>query len=266
MVLRDPMSCLSHLFVAIWAGFALLLLMRQSAASPTRRIGCAVFGSSMVLLYLSSSLFHGLPFTATHDRTEFRFFQRLDQSAIYMLIAGTNTPIMITFLRGRWRQWSLGGMWGLAGIGIAALWLLPKAPHSSIVAVCLSMGWLGLLPIRTYYRAVGRRAMNWIWAGCVFYTLGALCELFEWPVLTSSPVRFGFHETFHLLSAAASFAFFMFILRYVIPYRAPALATPVDQFDDRETESEALETPAAYSDYRAAAYLRKRMHAKHTRK
>ena len=181
----------------------------------------------MVFLYLSSSLFHGVPFTAAHNQVEFRFFQRLDQSAIYVLIAGTNTPLLATLLAGRWRKWCLSGMWALASIGTAALWLLPKAPHEVIVVICLAMGWLGLLPLRHYYRAVGWQAMNWIWAGCALYTAGALCELAEWPVFTVSPVRFGFHETFHLISAAASAAFFLFILRYVIPYRGAAPIAPL---------------------------------------
>jgi hemolysin III len=222
MGLRDPFCCTSHFLVAVWAGFALLLLLKRTGASPSRRLAAAVFGSSMVFLYLTSSLFHGLPFTAAHNRSEFRFFQRLDQSAIYILIAGTNTPVQTTLLDGRWRKWCLIGMWTLAGIGVTCLWLLPKAPHAVIVANCLAMGWLGLLPVRRYYRAVGWRAMNWIWAGCALYTIGAICELMEWPVISESPVRIGFHETFHVITAAASVAFFFFILRFVVPYQRPA--------------------------------------------
>lgn len=224
MEFRDPLSCLSHLFVAVWAGFALMVILKRAHACQSCRIAGAIFGGSMVLLYLSSSVFHGVPFTATQNETEFRLFQRLDQSAILILIAGTNTPMLATFLTGRWRLWCLGGMWMFAGIGVAALWLLPKAPHEMIVVVCLAMGWIGVLPIPIYYRAVGWRAMNWVWAGCLLYTAGALCELFQWPVLTTSPIRFGFHETFHLLCAAASVSFFMFILRHVIPYQKPAVA------------------------------------------
>ncbi len=224
MGLRDPFSCTSHFLVAVWAGFALLILMRRTTTSPSRRLAAAIFGSSMVFLYLTSSLFHGLPFTAAHNRSEFRFFQRLDQSAIYILIAGTNTPVQTTFLNRNWRKWCLIGMWMLAGIGITCLWLLPKAPHEVIVANCLAMGWLGLLPVRRYYRAVGWRAMNWIWAGCALYTIGAICELMEWPLISEWPVRIGFHETFHVITAAASVAFFLFILRFVVPYQRPASA------------------------------------------
>jgi hemolysin III len=221
MGLRDPVSSASHLLFAIWAGYALLILLRVTCASSQRQIGFAVFGGSMVLLYLASGLFHGVPFTKAENPTTFRFFQRLDQSAIFILIAGTNTPLMATLLDGRWRRWCLGGIWLTAAAAIVCLWLLPKPPHEAIVAICLGMGWLGLLPITHYYRAVGWRAMNWVWAGCILYMLGTACELTQWPVVSVWPVRFGFHEIFHLICAAASLAFFLFVARYVIPYRPP---------------------------------------------
>jgi hemolysin III len=197
----------------------------------------------MVFLYLASGLFHGLPFTAAQNRSEFRFFQRLDQSAIYILIAGTNTPVQTMLLDGRWRKWCLIGMWALAGVGIACLWLLPTPPHAVIVANCLAMGWLGLLPVRRYYQAVGWRAMNWIWAGCALYTIGALCELTEWPVISESPVRIGFHETFHVITAAASIAFFMFILRFAIPYQKPASADRCELTINSSRSAESMRKP-----------------------
>jgi hemolysin III len=220
MGLRDPVSSASHLFFAIWAGFALLLMMRRTKSGVAHQVAVAIFGSSMILLYLSSSLFHGLPFTSNQDPQEFRFFQLLDQSAIFVLIAGTNTPLMATFLHGRRRVLYLLGIWSMAGLAIASLWLLPKAQHGFIVVVYLAMGWLGMMPMRHYYRAVGWRAMNWLLLGCLLYSAAASCELTNWPVILMSPVRFGPHEMFHLVSGLASFAFFMFVLRHVIPYES----------------------------------------------
>jgi hemolysin III len=226
MGLRDPVSSASHLIVAVWAAYALLVLLRLTPASPARRLAAAVFGGSMVLLYTTSGVFHGVPFGKADHPAEFRFFQRLDQSAVLLLIAGTNTPLIVTLLGGAWRRWCLGGMWGLALAGVLCLWALPGPAHEAVVAVCLGMGWLGMLPVAHYYRALGWRAMNWVWAGCLLYTAGAGCELAEWPAGWGWPVRFRFHEVFHLLCAAASVAFFLFVARYVLPHRPTAELGP----------------------------------------
>jgi hemolysin III len=221
MDLRDPVSSASHLLTAAWAVYATLILVRLTRGEPGRKAAVAVYGLSMVLLYLASGTFHALRYDTPE---QFRFFQKLDQSAIFLLIAGTNTPILVTLLEGRWRTWFLRMMWLFAAVGVACLWLLPKAPHAAVVAIYLAMGWLGVLPVVHYYRAVGWRAMNWVWLGAGFYTLGAACELANWPVLTAWPVRFGYHEILHLCDTAGSLAFFAFITKYVVPFRKP---TPV---------------------------------------
>src|SRR5439155_3382112 len=105
----------------------------------------------MVLLYLASGTFHGLHY-ATPD--EKRFFQKLDMSAVYLLIAGSYTPVLSILLRGAWRKRFLLMTWLFAGAGAACLWLLPKAPHWVMVALYLGVGWAGFMPIVQYYRAV----------------------------------------------------------------------------------------------------------------
>jgi hemolysin III len=221
MVLRDPVSSASHLLTAVWAVYATLILVRLTRAGDGRRAAVAVYGMSMVLLYLASGTFHGLFYETPEER---RFFQKLDQSAIFLLIAGTSTPILATLLDGWRRRYFLRLVWGLAAVGVACLWLLPKPPHVLTVALFLGIGWVGILPIFSYYRAVGWRAMNWVWAGAAFYTAGAICELTEWPVGWVWPVRFGFHEVLHLCDTAGSVMFFVFVVRFVIPYRRPAAA------------------------------------------
>ena len=208
--LRDPVSSLSHLFTAIWALFATALMCRL-APRPSRTVAL-VYGTSMVLLYTASGLFHGLYYESA---AQHRLFQKLDQSAIYLLIAGTNTPIMAILLPRRWRRWFLSGIWLLACLGIASLWILPKPPHILVVGVYLAMGWIGVVPIRWYYRALGPQAMNWAWLGAACYTFGAVCELSRWPVL--SPDWIGPHEVLHFCDSAGSLAFFVFIARHVLP-------------------------------------------------
>jgi len=214
MDLRDPISSASHLVTAVWAVFATLILLRVTPPVAGRRWAVLVYGISMILLFLASGVFHGLHFTSPEER---RFYQKLDQSAIYLLIAGTNTPVIAVVLTGRWRRWFLWAIWALAATGVACLWLVPQAPHAVMVGLYLGLGWVGVLPVVTYYRVLGWRAMNWALLGALLYTIGAVCELFQWPVLI--PGLLGPHEILHLCDSAACLAFFTFITRYVIPLR-----------------------------------------------
>jgi hemolysin III len=166
-------------------------MLRLTPARSGRRPAVAVFGASMVFLYLSSGVFHGVPYTRTGNPDLFRFFQRVDQSAIFVLIAGTNTPMIVVLLTGGWRRYCLAGMWVPTIAGVVGLWLFSKPPHEALVILGLVMGWIGLLPLVHYYRAVGPRAMNWVWAGAVLYSIGAVCELVEWPAVREWPFRFG---------------------------------------------------------------------------
>ena len=225
MGFRDPVSSWSHLLTAVWAVYATLLLVRLTPPRSRERRAVAVFGLSMVLLYAASGTFHGVPYTRDTDPAAFRFFQRLDQSAILLLIAGTNTPILTVLLDRRTGLRFLRLMWGLAAVGVVCLWVLPKPPHGVMVAVYLGVGWLGLLPLVRYRKVVGPRAMRWVWAGAAFYTTGAACELAEWPVLSAEPVRVGFHEVLHFCDIGGSLAFFGFVLRVVLP-RATRPAAP----------------------------------------
>jgi len=214
--LRDPVSSASHLVTAIWAVFATLLMLRLTPRD--RRFPVAVFGFSMVFLYTASGLFHGIK--SEPDSPERWFLQRLDHTGIYLLIAGTYTPIVAILLTGTWRRWLLRGMWFIAFVGISTMWLFPKPPHALNIALYMGMGWVGIIALPLYYRAVGWRAMNWAVIGALLYTGGTICELCEWPVIV--PGVFGPHELFHFCDSAATLAFFMFVFRYVIHYQAPA--------------------------------------------
>lgn len=211
--LRDPVSSATHSFTALLAVFATLIMRRLAGADRDKRVGVTIFGLSMITLYSASGLFHGLML----PRPELRVYQQFDQSAIYLLIAGTYTPIMMTLLAGRFRRFMLWGIWSIALTGIACMWLLPKAPHALMVSIYLLMGWFGMTGIVHYYRAVGFRGMNWAMAGAFFYTLGAVFELLQWPIIW--PGVLGGHEMLHMCDMVGTFCHFVFIVRHIIPFR-----------------------------------------------
>ena len=114
------------------------------------------------------------------------------------------------------RWWFLRLIWGLALLGFATMWLFPKPPHALNISFFIALGWLGVAPVVYYYRAVGWRAMNWVWLGAALYTLGAVCELTKWPVIVPGWVQS--HEVMHVFHSAACLSFFVFGMRHVISY------------------------------------------------
>lgn len=218
MDLRDPASCLSHLFAATWALFASGILLRMTPPDPWRYLTVGIYGASMVYLYAASAAFHAWPLVPQDFPETARTLQLFDRIGIFLLIAGTNTPIMTILLRGRLRQWCLGGLWTLTFLGIIFVSAIRVPPYSALVLICLGMGWFGLLPFRRYTRMLSRPAMAWAFLGGFFYSAGALCELFRWPTLSLAPTRVAHHEMFHILTVAGSMGFFVFVTRYVVRF------------------------------------------------
>lgn len=215
--LRDPVSSASHFLAAALAFVATLFLVRFAGRDRTRRVTVLVFGTCMTILYASSGLYHALRLPPD----ELRVYQRLDMSAIYLMIAGSCTPMMAILLRGRFRAVLLAGQWVFAAIGIATLWLLPKPDHAVLVGTYLGLGWLGTVGIWHYWRTTGWRGISWAMAGAAFYTLGAVIELARWPILIPGVVRS--HELLHLCDIAGTACHIVFISRYVLPYRATVM-------------------------------------------
>ena len=213
-LLRDPVSSASHFLMAGLAVVATLFLVRL-AGDRGRRLSVLVFGVCMIGLYTASGLFHALRLPPD----ELRFYQRIDMSAIYLMIAGTCTPVAGILIRGRFRVVLLTGVWLFAAVGIGSLWLLPKPDHAVLVCAYLGMGWLGLAGLGHYWRATGWPGVRWLAGGAVFYTVGAAVELANWPVLVPGVIRS--HELLHFCDMAGTACHIAFILKYVLPYRAP---------------------------------------------
>lgn len=215
--LRDPVSSLTHLVASVFAAYVTLLLCRLARGDRTKRKSLACFGITAVVLYAASGTYHAIRLPLDSPTVE--FFRRLDHSAIYLLIAGTYTPVFTVLLRGRQRAWLLTTVWLLAGAGIAAKWLWPIAPEAVSVGLYLALGWLGVVPLRALLRAVGWGGMAWGLGGGVCYTVGAACELARWPVLI--PGVIGWHEIFHVCDVAGTALHVVFMIRCVIPFHGP---------------------------------------------
>jgi hemolysin III len=213
MDFHDSVSSLSHLATSAWAVFATLLLMRLTVAHGPKRWSVAFFGLTMVLLYLASGLYHGL----RHDTEESRLlFQKLDKSAIFLFIFGSNVPIQVYLLRGAWRFWTMTLSGSAALLGILVLWVWPTMPHPLLVAVYLVLGLAGLVMVGKVAPLIGRAGVAWFLGFAACYVLGALVELAQWPVLV--PGWFGPHEFLHIADCGGTFGHLVLIVKYVLPY------------------------------------------------
>lgn len=228
MDFHDPVSSWSHLFMAGWCVFTGIILLRlASRHSPAQRLSVLVFAGSAVALYTASGLFHGLRHPTPDAR---RAWQLLDQTAIFGLIFGSNVPLCVYLLPEprRWRQVAAVAVVGLAGT--AVLWLAPlvvgKPPHTALVVVYLLMGFLGLVPIRTYYRRIGRGGVLWIGLMAGSYVFGAVSEAVSWPTIV--PGVFGYHEILHFADMLGTSAHTVLLIKYVLPTakHRPAAAHP----------------------------------------
>jgi hemolysin III len=211
--LREPISSATHFVAFLWAIYATLLLLRLCQGERTKQLSLGIFGASMIALYAASSAYHGVSLSVER----LRLFQLIDHSAIYGLIAGTYTPAFLVLLHpGLRRRLLLGGIWTLALIGILGKWLLPETPYELTIGLYLGLGYSGLLPVLELKRAVGSRGLCWAISGGLFYTMGCLADLMQWPILY--PGVFGQHEFFHLCSMAGTACHFNFMMLYVVPF------------------------------------------------
>jgi hemolysin III len=210
--LREPVSTWSHGAGLLLALPGTLLLWRRSAGDGTKRLCLLVYGLSLAFCYSASTLYHGVQLPAA----EITAFARLDRVGILALIAGSYTPLAWCLLRGRWRRWTLAIVWGVA---ITAAVLIASGRHFSPVSstgLYLGMGWGVVACYFEVTRVVPLRALLPVVAGGLSYSVGAVFNLVNWPVLF--PGIFGAHELFHLFVLAGSLAHYRFILKVIVPF------------------------------------------------
>jgi len=187
--------------LASLAAFPVLVIVAHQRGDVTGIVGASVFATTMVLLYLTSTLFHALPGCRAK-----RVFQILDHSAIYLLIAGTYTPFTLGVLRGAW-GWTLFGLvWGLAVVG-TVLKALGGVRYTTVSTwVYLAMGWLILIAADTAWALVPKWGLFWLLAGGIAYTAGAVFFMVE-------RIRY-FHFVWHLFVVAGTACHFIAVLWY----------------------------------------------------
>ena len=176
------------------AGLVALVLL---APGPRARIGALVYGLSLVALFSVSALYH----RPTWSPRAYLWMRRLDHSAIFLLIAGTFTPLCLLLGDAR-AHTMLAVVWAGAGLGILRALVWPRAPRALATGLYLLLGWAAVPLVPAMYRALGAGSLVLLAAGGILYSVGAVIYATRRP--DPFPKVFGYHEVFHALVVAAA--------------------------------------------------------------
>lgn len=206
--LREPVNALTHLLGAVLSVVGLVALVMAAAQHGSTRqiVAVSIFGASLVMMYGVSALYHASTRGLGH-------FQRIDHVMIYVLIAGSYTPICLLVLGGRLGMALLITVWTLAALGVFQKIVWMHAPRWLSTALYLGIGWIAVILVRPLITAGSRGFFLWLLAGGIAYSVGAIVYAKRWP--RGRGKVFGSHEIWHLFVMAGSFAHYWAILAYV---------------------------------------------------
>ena len=211
--IKDPGSAVTHFIGMLMAMFASVPLLIKAAREPERihLIALAIFIVSMILLYAASTTYHTLDLS---ERTN-KILKKIDHMMIFILIAGTYTPICLITLKGPVGYGLLALVWGIAivGIVIKGFWIYCPKWFSSVLYI--AMGWVCVLAFTQIMNALPRAAFLWLLAGGIIYTIGGVIYALKLPIFNSKHKNFGSHEIFHLFVMGGSFCHFIVMYAFV---------------------------------------------------
>jgi len=202
----EPFSSGSHLLAAVLALVGLFYLFKKGRGNTARLSALMLFSVSLIILFSMSGVYHLLdPAYAPRQ-----VLQRLDHAAIWLLIAGTFTPIHTILFRGAWRWAILSFVWTIAisGMVIEAVFF-DDIPMWLSLSFYLGLGWVGFLSSWQFQQQYGDRSNRYLWMGGCFYSIGAVLDSISWPVLV--PGILGPHEIFHVFIILAAGSHWWFI-------------------------------------------------------
>lgn len=210
---KEPISGLLHLLglgLSV-AALIILIVVATKTGSSKKIISGIIFGLSLIFVYLASTIYH---LFALEPKAK-NILKRIDHSMIFILIAGTYTPVCLIALRGGW-GWSFFGIaWGLALIGIIIKGIDLKISGWLSTIIYIMMGWMIVIAIWPLINSLSLTGLLWLAAGGIIYTLGTIFYGLDRVIAKKRP--FWMHEIWHLFVMAGSFTHFWMILKYVLP-------------------------------------------------
>lgn len=213
ITIREPGSALTHciaMLMALMASAPLLVKTALGAGSREFAAMC-VFIGSMVLLYAASATYHSVNVTGKR----LKLFKKIDHMMIFVLIAGTYTPVCLIILGGQIGYTLLAVVWSIAlvGILIKAFWVTCPKWFSSLIYI--SMGWVCIAVFGQLWSSLPKAAFGWLLAGGIIYTIGGVIYALKLPIFNAKHKYFGSHEIFHLFVMGGSVCHFIFMYMFV---------------------------------------------------
>nr|WP_317448431.1 hemolysin III family protein [uncultured Sellimonas sp.] len=212
--LKDPGSAITHFIGMLMAIFAAVPLLIKAAREPDHiyLISLSIYALSLILLYAASTTYH------TFDLSEKAntILKKIDHMMIFVLIAGSYTPICLITLKGRTGTILLALVWGIAIVGIIlkAFWVFCPKWVSSVLYI--GMGWTCVLAFTQILNALSPAAFGWLLAGGIIYTIGGVIYALKLPIFNNRHKNFGSHEIFHLFVMGGSMCHFIVMYAFVL--------------------------------------------------
>lgn len=209
--MREPVNTWTH-FVTFLAGVAgLVFLIISSQGDTAKLITMTIYGVSLIMLYGASTIYH---WAQTSPERQFTL-RKLDHMSIFILIAGTYTPVFYYGLEGIWRWTMLSVIWGLAFMGMVIKLFFTGTARFASTVIYIALGWMVLVPLMKLIRSLPTGAMIFMFLGGIAYTTGGI--IYATKTLKFLPNKLGFHEIFHIFTSLGSILHFVMIARYIMP-------------------------------------------------
>lgn len=211
--LKDPGSAITHGIAMILAAFAAAPLLLKAFRGPNQNhiLSLAVFIISMILLYSASTLYHSLNLSEKSNL----ILRKLDHAMIFILIAGSYTPVCVIVIRGKTGWGLLALIWGIAIVGILLKMFYINCPHWLSSAIYISMGWTCVLAFSPIVHNLPRPAFFLLLTGGIIYTVGGIIYALKLPLFNSLHKNFGSHEIFHLFVMGGSLCHYLMAYLYL---------------------------------------------------
>ena len=211
--LKDPGSAITHFIGMLMAMFAAtpLILRAMRAPDTVHVISLSIFIVSMILLYAASTTYHTFDLS---ERTN-KILKKLDHCMIFVLIAGSYTPICLIVLHGRTGLMLLALVWSIAILGIIFKLCWVTCPKWVSSVLYIAMGWVCVLAFTQILNSLPAAAFNWLLAGGIIYTVGGIIYALKLPIFNAHHKYFGSHEIFHLFVMGGSFCHYIMMYAFV---------------------------------------------------